>query len=733
MSFTPEQITEILQIYFDNFVSQTYTGMRYVPIFGRKGESTIAWDNSEPYEPLTIVTYNNESYTSRQYVPAGVAITNTDYWAKTGAINAQIAELQDALPIAQFDSENTVKAYIDEIADLLPSSAFDSVNTVRGAINTLDGRVDNLETLISNKEFDTVSDMASDNNLSVGTICHTNGFHSIGDGGAAYYEIKNTGTANAMDVIACQNSLLAHLIVQGERNVKQYGAYGDNTHDDSAVMAYVFSFLDTEDLTMYIPKGTYIVNPKSMASSSGGYSCNIFGDGRTSKLFIPNGSCDSDYSTMFNFTGVSRGMICIHDLFIDMNQTNNQEPSAYAWQHSSAIYMYPGNDAQYNCHIYNMYFNDLIADGILCGGNTARTFGNILIENIISTNKAGIRSDICLTGCWNNATITNCIVCRLETEVNAYSASFDCDLSISNCIITDQLDLDQKNSSPVKYPTNKCSNVQISNCVIKDVYQINNGRYHFDNCTFAPTHSIRLASSDVYFNACKVFVDGDGYTNATVFYSESNGTESSIHFYNSDIVLNVAVSTALISFVGDTGSATWNQQIEMIGCNIVTVSHLINFRTGNVRFIDNTVNWTGSLDTTNYLMMCGTNNNLVNDVMAEIYNNKIIGADIYFIQPPIAGKKLTIRMNNNRTTNLGTLIHFTRYDKIDSFRGGSGSNVRIEEIDDLVSDATPTTGRYVKGQKVWNSNPSSGNPVCWVAMANAAVGSANFTAIITMA
>ena len=114
MSFTPEQITEILQIYFDNFVNQTYTGMRYVPIFGRRGESSIAWDNSEPYEPLTIVTYNDESYTSRQFVPAAVAITDTDYWVKTGAYNAQIAVLQDALPIAQFDSENTVKDYIDE-------------------------------------------------------------------------------------------------------------------------------------------------------------------------------------------------------------------------------------------------------------------------------------------------------------------------------------------------------------------------------------------------------------------------------------------------------------------------------------------------------------------------------------------------------------------------------------------------------------------------------------------
>ena len=253
MSFTPEQITEILQIYFDNFVTQTYTGMRYVPIFGRRGESSIAWDNSEPYEPLTIVTYNNESYTSRQFVPAAVDISNTDYWAKTGAYNAQIVALQDALPIAQFDSENTVKDYVDELAsfipatdfdndntvkayidgfaDMLPSSAFDSVNTVRGALN---GRV---------RAFETVSDMASATDLVADMICHTNGFHTSGDGGAAFYEIKSTGTANAMDIIACQDSLLAHLVItEPFVTPEMFGAYGDGTHDDTSVLQYVMKY-----------------------------------------------------------------------------------------------------------------------------------------------------------------------------------------------------------------------------------------------------------------------------------------------------------------------------------------------------------------------------------------------------------------------------------------------------------------------------------------------------------
>ena len=67
-----------------------YIGARYVPIFGRMDEESIEWDNTKPYEPLTIVLYQGNSYTSRQYVPVGVPITNQEFWALTGNYNAQV-------------------------------------------------------------------------------------------------------------------------------------------------------------------------------------------------------------------------------------------------------------------------------------------------------------------------------------------------------------------------------------------------------------------------------------------------------------------------------------------------------------------------------------------------------------------------------------------------------------------------------------------------------------------
>ena len=63
-----------------------YVGHRYVPkIFGE-------WDNANLYEPLSIVQYQGNSFTSRQYVPVGIEITNEEYWASTGNYNAQIEQ-----------------------------------------------------------------------------------------------------------------------------------------------------------------------------------------------------------------------------------------------------------------------------------------------------------------------------------------------------------------------------------------------------------------------------------------------------------------------------------------------------------------------------------------------------------------------------------------------------------------------------------------------------------------
>lgn len=87
------------------------------------------------------------------------------------------------------------------------------------------------------RAYETVADMQAATDLAVGMVAHTNGFHTSGDGGAAYYTISASGTANGMDVLALQGGLFATLVVtEPYVTPEQFGAWGDGTHDDTAIL-----------------------------------------------------------------------------------------------------------------------------------------------------------------------------------------------------------------------------------------------------------------------------------------------------------------------------------------------------------------------------------------------------------------------------------------------------------------------------------------------------------------
>ena len=72
-----------------------YIGARYVPMFYTASDNSNSWEAGVQYEALTIVTYLNQSYTSKIPVPASVGnpADNPTYWILTGAYNAQVAQL----------------------------------------------------------------------------------------------------------------------------------------------------------------------------------------------------------------------------------------------------------------------------------------------------------------------------------------------------------------------------------------------------------------------------------------------------------------------------------------------------------------------------------------------------------------------------------------------------------------------------------------------------------------
>lgn len=113
-----------------------YVGARYVPIV--VGE----WDNTRTYEPLMVVTYQGASYTSRQYVPAGIEITNESYWVLSANYNAQVEayrqEVRGILPYDETPTEGSTKGVTSDGIK----------KAIRGIITDLQGDLSDADTQI---------------------------------------------------------------------------------------------------------------------------------------------------------------------------------------------------------------------------------------------------------------------------------------------------------------------------------------------------------------------------------------------------------------------------------------------------------------------------------------------------------------------------------------------------------------------------------------------------------
>ena len=171
-----------------------YIGSRYVPIFA----DPIEWDNHRSYESLTIVTHDGESYTSKCNVGPGVDITNTRYWAKTGAYNAQVQQYKNEVKdlssqVSGFASDN---AEFREKIDQFTKDNAEMKNTVaedKARVDALAERVATAETEIDG--------------LQATTAHHTT---EIADLHAKDEDLQRQITSNDNDIAALQAKDVEH-------------------------------------------------------------------------------------------------------------------------------------------------------------------------------------------------------------------------------------------------------------------------------------------------------------------------------------------------------------------------------------------------------------------------------------------------------------------------------------------------------------------------------------------
>ena len=128
----------------------------------------------------------------------------------------------------------------------LPNKSVASINARKGK-----GEILTFHSLIDAKESDDLKD---------GDVVHTLGYHKLGDGGAATYEIaenRDKSIPNEGDVVKFNGNLLGLLIDVDSVNYKIFGALGNGDHDDGAQIKIAHAYANRHKLPVVNFSGEY--------------------------------------------------------------------------------------------------------------------------------------------------------------------------------------------------------------------------------------------------------------------------------------------------------------------------------------------------------------------------------------------------------------------------------------------------------------------------------------------
>ena len=195
------------------------------------------------------------------------ALTDYQLISKIVELLNQVITSQNNLVDDMNDLEtafNTLKDYVDHY--------FDNLDVQEEINNKLDQMVEDGEltqliaqflTLNAVMSFPSISAMKLAENLVNGSTVETYGFYAINDGGGAKYRVRtitNEDTIDEITIIALHdNTLVAELVPEDMMSVKQFGAKGDGTTDDTAKIQKAIDKVST----IRVPSGTYMVDPET--------------------------------------------------------------------------------------------------------------------------------------------------------------------------------------------------------------------------------------------------------------------------------------------------------------------------------------------------------------------------------------------------------------------------------------------------------------------------------------
>lgn len=251
-----------------------YIGARYVPIFydnPNTGDST--WLSGVAYEPLTIVTWAYNSYTSKKFVPAGVGnpSTNPEYWVNTGNYNAQIEEVRQELEQEMTEIDDRIDEIVNkDITVIFGDSWSDSAvaNSVWPVAiqNMIGGRIKNYArnaASFSNGafglEFVAFRDDTTYNKKEIKQIIFLGGINDYRTGSKTAQSLAGdiiSFIGNVLGVTDVPSDVIAHIFIN-------FGIYQDSTwYTRFASPLNTFVYLNNVYNTLYAEQNTRFIAHK---------------------------------------------------------------------------------------------------------------------------------------------------------------------------------------------------------------------------------------------------------------------------------------------------------------------------------------------------------------------------------------------------------------------------------------------------------------------------------------
>ena len=373
-----------------------------------------------------------------------------------------------------------LKEYVD--------TYFDNLDVQEEINNKLDAMVEDgtLQQLIASYLqtqiiYDTTLDMIADaEHLVNGVRVETLGYRSVDDNGAAFFVIKNTGTADGKSVIALDGGLYAHMVYKHDFvTPEMFGAYGDgvNDHNDSDAIQFA---INTGKTVEFAPK-TYICYSLTVDTPTV-----LHGNGATLKR--PELDIEPYNLTVAEMKWIRTITVneecTIHNLTFDNNCFTMWQVSDGYTQEQSASVIVQNTTKQIKFNISNCHFKNSAGDGLHIVQNVITNITDCASEDCFRGGfvSSGFGSEINLNG-WNSKVITTGINDGFDVELDSASTVNPTlyHLNINNVI----LDYDFDISIP-QYGVANISNVTMrtfdQDTIGGFLFNTEGGKINVENC-----------------------------------------------------------------------------------------------------------------------------------------------------------------------------------------------------------------------------------------------------------